>query len=382
MRIAFSTQGGDCAGLGAAFAGAILAARRAGSQVEIVGVRDGLRGLVYPDRYENDGLVDVSALDPAVLMHERSTVLGSSRLNPYSDQHPGAVAAIRGSMKKHGIDALTGTGGDDSAKTFKRLSTEDGIAAALIAKTIDKDPNGVATPIGASTAIEKAREDVKSVAASGTTHERYTIMIGMGRKAGFIIMGAGEGVADFMLVPEIPFDLTPLADALRTRKSATIFASEGVITRRLLEDPLLVRTRSVIPSVEALLDEEVSVDEFDNPKLDPFITGLVLRASLGLGLELSLRETKQSIRLAEVGFAMRGLRPNDFDVRLGLNCGQMAVEALAKGLSGKMVGTTDENDPDAVEVLDFPDQLTINLLDRYTPEDLIARGVFGYVPIG
>ena len=54
MRIALSTGGGDAPGLNAVIRAATFAARRRGW--EVVGIRDGFNGLMFPEHYPDGSL--------------------------------------------------------------------------------------------------------------------------------------------------------------------------------------------------------------------------------------------------------------------------------------------------------------------------------------
>ena len=80
-RIALSTGGGDAPGLNAVIRAATLAARNRGW--DVVGIRDGFNGLMYPDNYPNQGLVELTRDSVRGIVHQGGTIIGTTnRGNP------------------------------------------------------------------------------------------------------------------------------------------------------------------------------------------------------------------------------------------------------------------------------------------------------------
>src|SRR4051794_35207420 len=82
MRIALSTGGGDAPGLNAVIRSATLCAVHRGW--EVVGIRDGFNGLMFPERYrDGNGLTLLDQRAVRGIGHLGGTVLGSTnRGNP------------------------------------------------------------------------------------------------------------------------------------------------------------------------------------------------------------------------------------------------------------------------------------------------------------
>ncbi len=57
-RIALSTGGGDAPGLNAVIRAVTLAARN--RDWEVVGIRDGFNGLLFPERYPDGGMIEMT----------------------------------------------------------------------------------------------------------------------------------------------------------------------------------------------------------------------------------------------------------------------------------------------------------------------------------
>ena len=121
-RIAVSTGGGDAPGLNAVIRAVVLAGRN--RDWDVVGIRDGFNGLMYPERYRDGGIVQLPREAVRGIVHLGGTILGTTnRGNPtaYPVRQPDGsyievdrtdelvkLFAIRD------IDALVTIGGDGS----------------------------------------------------------------------------------------------------------------------------------------------------------------------------------------------------------------------------------------------------------------------------
>ena len=88
-RIALSTGGGDAPGLNAVIRAATLAARN--RNWDVVGIRDGFNGLLYPEQYADGGLIELTRESVRGIVHQGGTIIGTTnRGNPtrYPVQQP------------------------------------------------------------------------------------------------------------------------------------------------------------------------------------------------------------------------------------------------------------------------------------------------------
>jgi 6-phosphofructokinase 1 len=121
-RIAINTGGGDAPGLNAVIEAAAHAAYARGW--ELVGIREGYDGLLYPERYADGGLVALVPTKIGRIAHLGGTILGTTnRGNPFralAAQPDGTTREVDRSpdvldaMRRHGIEALIAVGGDGS----------------------------------------------------------------------------------------------------------------------------------------------------------------------------------------------------------------------------------------------------------------------------
>jgi ATP-dependent phosphofructokinase / diphosphate-dependent phosphofructokinase len=234
-RIGILTSGGDCAGLNAVIRAAVLHA--ATLNWEVVGLLDGTHGL----------LVDppqVRVLTPAdvdtVMLRQGGTVLGTTNKgDPFAYPMPDGslknrADEITGNIKKLGIEAIIGIGGDGSMAILRKLMQPAGIALIGVPKTIDNDLGITETSIGFDTAVAIATEALDRLQPTAASHDRVMVLEVMGRDAGHIALAAGiAGGADVILIPEIPYNVTKLTQHIKTmrdngRNFALVVVSEAV----------------------------------------------------------------------------------------------------------------------------------------------------------
>src|SRR5215207_5978169 len=245
MRIALSTGGGDAPGLNAVIRAASLSGMNQGW--EMVGIRDGFNGLMFPDQYpRGSGTFVFERHMVRGIGHLGGTILGSTnRGNPcnfpveqpdgsviYEDRTDHLVSLFRDA----GIDALITIGGDGSLTIGDRLQRA-GLRVIGVPKTIDNDIDCTSATFGFDTAVQIATELIDRVFTTATSHSRVFVVEVMGRYAGWIALNAGYAAgAHAILIPEIPFALEPVAEMIARRQQrganfAVIVVAEGASPR-------------------------------------------------------------------------------------------------------------------------------------------------------
>ncbi len=109
-------------------------------------------------------------------------------------------------------------------------------------KTIDNDLWGTDMTFGFQSAVDVATQTIDCIHTTAASHNRIFIVEIMGHKVGWITLHAGiAGGADVILIPEIPYDIKKVYEAIdkRTkRKGFTIVAvAEGAISKEVAELP-------------------------------------------------------------------------------------------------------------------------------------------------
>src|SRR3954469_18326172 len=232
-RIGIITAGGDSPGLNAAIRGVGKAAL-GGYNMEIVGYRDGFRGLaenlsVRLDKHALAGILTVGG-----------TILGTGRDKPHRMEIGGELRdmtdAIVRNYKREKLDALICIGGGGTHKNALRL-VEAGLNVITLPKTIDNDIALTDATIGFDPALGIATEAVDRLHSTAHSHHRIIIAEIMGHRAGWLALGAGiAGGADVILIPEIPYDTRHIAAAVRERSRhgtnfSIVAVAEGAMSK-------------------------------------------------------------------------------------------------------------------------------------------------------
>ena len=286
--IAILTSGGDAPGMNAAIRAAVRSATARG--LRVVGYEDGYRGVVQGRFVELD--------DRAVgnIIHRGGTVLGTSRCPEFLDPAVRAAAAER--MRAAGIGALIAIGGDGTFRGARALESEHGIRVVGIPGTIDNDVWGTEETIGFDTAVNTAVRAIDQVRDTSESTGMMFFVEVMGRTAGAIALhtGVAAGAAS-VIVPEAHEDPEELAARIRTaiargKRSHIVVVAEG--------------------------DES--------------------GGAYGFAKRFEAVMPEQPYRILVLGHIQRGGSPTARDRIIASLSGAAAVEAVAAGRSGVMIG--------------------------------------------
>src|SRR6476620_1284510 len=208
MRAGILTGGGDCPGLNAVIRA--VARRLHANDWEVIGVREGWRGLVE-GKLEQLGPREVSGILP-----RGGTIIGTSRTNPY--KLDGGVDAVLRTFEENAFDALVAIGGEDTLGVAARLNEEHDFRVVGVPKTIDNDLSGTDYTFGFDTAVSVCTEAIDRLHTTAESHHRALVVEVMGRHAGWIALHAGlAGGANGILVPEVPFDVDKVCEWVQAR---------------------------------------------------------------------------------------------------------------------------------------------------------------------
>ena len=214
-RIGILTSGGDCPGLNACIRG-VARASYSMFDAEIVGIQDGYAGLIAGDYKE------MKQSDFSGILTLGGTILGTRRtpfrnMRVVSEDGVDKVKAMKANYKKMKLDCLVTLGGNGTHKTANLLA-EEGMNVIGLPKTIDNDIWGTDVTFGFHTAVDIATEVIDRIHTTAASHGRCMVIELMGNKAGWLTLYSGiAGGADIILLPEIPYDINVVADAVRRR---------------------------------------------------------------------------------------------------------------------------------------------------------------------
>jgi ATP-dependent phosphofructokinase / diphosphate-dependent phosphofructokinase len=335
VRIGILTAGGDSPGLNAAIRGVGKAALGSFG-MEFVGFRDGFRGLA-----ENRTL----ELDKATLsgiLTVGGTILGTSRDKPHrmdvNGQNRDMIPAIGETCRKNGVDVLVCLGGGGTQRNALRL-VKAGLSVVTLPKTIDNDVAGTDASFGFDTAMGIATEAIDRLHSTAHSHHRIVVVEIMGHRAGWLALGAGiAGGADVILVPEIPYEVERIAQAIQKRsRHGTMFSIVAVAEGAMSSVDWHAHQAATLKRSAARTDSEKSAAKLQLQALDSAHEGNTIRLARQLE-ELTGLETRVTI----LGYVQRGGTPSPADRLLATRLGTACAEAVRNGNFGVMIAARGE----------------------------------------
>ena len=319
-RIGMLTSGGDCQSLNATMRGVAKALYKMYDDVEIVGFEDGYKGLMYAD-YRIMKPSEFSGI-----LTRGGTILGTSRqpfklMKTPDENGLDKVEAMKHTYHKLNLDCLVILGGNGTQKTANLLR-EEGLNIVGLPKTIDNDIWGTDMTFGFQSAVNIATNAIDCIHTTAASHGRVFIVEIMGHKVGWLTLYAGiAGGADIILIPEIPYDIDVVVEAIKGRvrsgKNFTILAvAEGAISR---EDA-------------ALTKKELKEKKKNGPAYPS--------VAYALGAQIQ-EKTGQEIRVTVPGHMQRGGEPCPFDRVISTRLGAAAAQMIKNEEYGYMVALND-----------------------------------------
>jgi 6-phosphofructokinase len=294
--------------------------------MEILGFRDGFRGLVQ------DRTMPLDSQLLSGILTDGGTILGTSRDKPHKMPIGGKTQdmtdVIVDTYQRHHLDALVCLGGGGTQKNALRLK-KAGLNVVTLPKTIDNDVAMTDVTFGFDTALQIATEAIDRLHSTATSHHRIIVVELMGHRAGWLALGAGiAGGADVVLIPEIPYSLEAVAEAIkeRTRKGkrfSIVAVAEGAMTLELADE------------VQQLLKKRDSADSKEDRKTISAKLGRIHEHHVNHTLQLTERLeqlTGTETRLTILGHLQRGGTPSAADrvlaTRLGTSCAQLLKDKV------------------------------------------------------
>jgi 6-phosphofructokinase 1 len=290
-KIAILTSGGDAPGMNAA----IRAACRMGiaNGWEMFGVRDGYAGMV-------DGLIEpVGARDVGGILQRGGTFLGSARCREFKDEPVRARGLAN--LRARGIDGLVVIGGNGSQSGAHALS-HMGLDVVGVASTIDNDLAGSDITIGVDTALNIALESIDRLKVTASSHRRAFLVEVMGRNCGYLALMAGiAGGAESVVIPEAEVEPEVIVADIKSayargKAHALVVVAEGARNNAM---------------------------------------------RLAEHFEAHKKELGFDMRVTTLGHVQRGGTPGAFDRLLATRLAAAAIDHLARGEHGLLMGWVD-----------------------------------------
>ena len=316
LKCGIVTCGGICPGLNDVIRAIVLGLYYNYGVKNVFGFRYGYEGLTYRHGHEPMELTPDEVED---IHLKGGTILGSSR-------GPQDISEMVDTLERMNVGMLFAIGGDGTLRGAEKISEEIGrrslkISVIGIPKTIDNDISCVDQSFGFETAVSEATESIYSAhtEAAGARNGIGLVKL-MGRHSGFIAAFASlaNNEVNFCLVPEVPFTLEGLLDALKNRLElrghAVIVVGEG--------------------AGQDLMEKTGQKDASGNIRLGDI--GIFLRDNIKayfsqIGMEVNLKYIDPS-------YTIRSLPANPHDSSFCLLLGHNAVHAGMAGCTNTLIG--------------------------------------------
>jgi 6-phosphofructokinase 1 len=286
-NIAVMTSGGDAPGMNAA----VRAAARMGAHLglDVLGVRDGYQGLLNGDIAP----LEASQLDG--IERRGGTILGTSRSAEFRTLQ-GLEQALD-QLARHNIEGLIVIGGEGSFQGAYTLHRR-GFRVVGVPASIDNDVGGTSVAIGVDTAINTALDAIDKLKDTASAFHRAFVVEVMGRHSGWIaLQSAIAAGADLVLIPEVACQLEEVLRRMKEMKAR----GKGHF--------VMVVAEGVSPTATEIA-----------------------------GVISARHDVPYESRLTILGHTQRGGSPTAFDRLLAARLAARAVEELAAGRPGTVVG--------------------------------------------
>ena len=315
-RIGILTSGGDCPGLNATIRGVAKACyEKFGEDVEIIGIHDGYFGLI------NGLCKEMNQSDFSGILTTGGTIFGTKRtpfkmMQVIGEDNIDKVKNMKETYKKQKLDCLLTLGGNGTHKTSKLLSDE-GLNVIGLPKTIDNDIYGTDVTFGFHTAVDIATDVLDRLHTTAASHSRVLLCEIMGNKAGWLTLNAGiAGGADVIIIPEIPYDIDKICDAVMARSASG-------------------KTFSIVAVAEGAFDiNEAQMKKKERAKKRA--EAGILTATNRIAAQIQ-HNTGLEARVCVPGHMLRGGAPSAYDRVLSTQFGVHAAYLIAKERYGRTV---------------------------------------------
>lgn len=345
LRVGLLTSGGDCQALNATMRGIVKGLASNVNQLEVYGFMNGYKGLIYGD-YKL-----LTAKDFSGILTRGGTIIGSSR-QPFKmmrvpdENGLDKVEAMKQNYHKLRLDCLVILGGNGTQKTANLLR-EEGLNIIHMPKTIDNDIYGTDMTFGFYSAVNIATDAIDCIHTTASSHNRVFIVEIMGHKVGQLCLYAGiAGGADIILIPEIPYDIDKVIEAIDKRtkegKGFTILAvAEGAISK------------------EKAAMSKKELKEYMKDYKYPAV-------SYEIAEEIQKRSGTE-VRVTVPGHTQRGGSPCPYDRVLATRLGAAGAKAILSGDYGYMIGIVNG------KTKKVPLEEVAGKLKSVSPEDQIVK---------
>ncbi|HXE73844.1 MAG TPA: diphosphate--fructose-6-phosphate 1-phosphotransferase [Candidatus Nitrosotenuis sp.] len=328
--------GGPAPGINSVLSSVTIEATKRGHTV--IGIYDGFQHLMHGEkRIEFLSIPKISRIH----LHGGS-ILRTSRANPTKDERllRNTVETLRDLQITH----LITIGGDDTAFGASRVAeyasyTGHPLFHAHVPKTIDNDlplPPGIPT-FGFETARSEGARLVSTLYQDARTSGRWFVVVAMGRKTGHLALGIGKAAgATVTLIPEefqgrssLKLIVDIIAGSIIKRLASGRRHGVAIVAEGFLEAISQEELKALIRA------EQFELDEYGHIRLAEINFSDIIKYVLKRRLEEF--GVKITIVDQELGYELRCVDPNAYDIDYTRNLGFAAVDFLESGGTGAII---------------------------------------------
>ena len=318
----------------------------------VLGLNEGYKNLFKPD----PDVIEMDFLYADAILKQGGSALKMSRYKPKNEEFNTEF------FVKNNIKLLVTIGGDDTASTANRISkflANSGfpIQNIHVPKTIDNDlplPEGSPT-FGYYSAKDAGVHLVQTIYEDARTSGNWFVVSAMGREAGHLAFGMTSAChCPMVVIPEMFNNAEVTFDAIIK------LVVSSIVKRKLLgvNYGVVVISEGVF---HFMSDEEIeksgvafTYDEHGHPELGnvskAHIFNLLLQQRLkALGLNVKSRPV-------EIGYGIRCVEPNGYDLTYCSLLGYGVKKLFDKGVSGAMVTANPKGEIEPLFLKDVEDE--------------------------
>jgi 6-phosphofructokinase 1 len=338
-RIGINLGGRYVPGLNTILHGVTRAAEELGW--EVLGIRDGYEGLLFPERYPDGGVVRLTSALLESVTGATGCLLGTaSRVDPFNVRTVNADHAVEevdqsdkvvAWASEHKIAAMISILDAPELSLPSKLQRK-GLKTVCVPKSAENQIASTMLAFGYNSVLSFAVEMLERATQAAQSARKIGIVEVLGEEAGWLALQAGTAVcAEAILIPEIPYDLTKVALQLNRRlkegrNHGLVIVAEGA------RPAAFGGGRSVIPDhpLKAVLAPGATGVSSE------FVIQGAGHAAQAVALELQ-RLVSHSTYSLVLGPLVRGGPPTAVDRQLGMGYGAAAVKAIQEQRDGVMV---------------------------------------------
>ena len=337
-RIGVLTGGGDVPGLNAVIKSVVYGGTEA--DFEVIGIRRGWMGLTHArleKGFDDTYLLPLNRHNTRTVDRSGGTFLHTSRTKPskmpvdqvpehlqpkigsFKEVEPGKVdltPVVLENLQKLELDYLLPIGGDDTL-SYASVLDRQGFPVVAVPKTMDNDVRNTEYCVGFSTALTRAVDAVRRQRTTVGSHERIGIFRIFGRDAGFTAFYTAYVTSIRCCIPEAPFDLDKLIQVLVTDKQ---------------QNP---SRYSLVVMSEGATWTGREVQEYGPP--DAYGHRKKLSIAEAFRDEVQARSGEETV-VSDLTYDLRSGSPDFLDKMIAYTFATMAIECIADGAHGRMMG--------------------------------------------